>query len=103
MAYSPLHLTTMGSEGMMVNSAPARDKCPRWWSYMSDDAMATVRVIGYFSDAYHRGMRKGDKVYVVVTSAGAVSATYDCAVLTCTAAAGADLTDGVSLTLTNSD
>jgi hypothetical protein len=104
MAYSPMLLTTDGAHGRRVQSAQgAQPGKPRVWTYMSDDAVATVRVTGYFSDAYYRGMRKGDLVWVIVTLAGDVTAVSMCPVLTCTAAAGADLANGTSITLTNSD
>jgi hypothetical protein len=104
MAYAPMSLTTDGPHGRRVQSAQgAQPGKPRRWSYMSDDAVATVRVISYFSDAYYRGMRMGDLVDVIVTSAGSVSAVSTCVVMTCTAAAGADLSDGTSISVTNSD
>ena len=102
MAYQPMKLTTSGPHGRRVHSVTgAQPGYPRLWSYMTDDAVATVRAASYFTDAYYRGMRAGDLVDVVVTSAGAVSAASLCRVMTCTAADGADLADGTAVSVTN--
>lgn len=101
MAYQPMKLTTAGPYGQRVKSVNGQDGLPRLWSYMTDDSVATVRAAGYFADAFRRGMRKGDLVDVVVTSAGAVSAASLCRVMTCTKADGADLADGTAISVTN--
>ena len=101
MAYQPMKLTTVGQYGRRVHSVSGQDGLPKLWSYMTDDAVATVRAASYFTDAYYRGMRAGDLVDVVVTSAGSVSAASLCRVMTCTAADGADLADGTAISVTN--
>ncbi len=40
---------------------------PIFWVYSSADAAATVRVTGYFTDGYNRGMRDGDLCFVYAT------------------------------------
>ena len=101
MAYQPMKLTTAGPHGQRVKSVSGAAGFPRLWSYMTDDAVATVRAASYFTDAFYRGMRAGDLVDVVVTSAGSVSAASLCRVMTCTAADGADLADGTAVSVTN--
>ena len=104
MAYNTSLLTTAGPHGRRVKSVVgAQPGFPRTWSYMSDDAVATVRVAGYFSDGYFRGMRKGDIVNVVVTSGGTVTAMSICVVMTSSVSSAPDISDGSSITVTNSD
>lgn len=88
------------------------------WVYDTVDVNSTVYAAGYISDALSRGMQKGDIVYVRIwttaaptTSAEMVTAAataniltsmYTHIVLGISTAGAADLTNGVSITLTNS-
>lgn len=74
---------------------------PNIWIYSSADAATLVRVLGYFTNAFDLGMRAGDLVFVRVSSTNVWTAH---GVITCTAAAQADLSDANSLTIvTDSD
>lgn len=104
MAYLPNNLRCIaGPENPGGNRSIAHEAgvCVLW-TYKSSDAVATVRGANYFTDAFLRGMRAGDIVFVTVqASAGAVpSAVSVCPVAACTAS-GADLSDGSSMTVTN--
>jgi hypothetical protein len=102
MAYTPETLATMGSSGMMVRSAQATDPTvSRVWTYVTADAMTTVRAADYFSDASSRGMTENDVVHVITTSAGAPSTFYMTLVYTVSSSGKADLSDGTAITLTN--
>lgn len=74
----------------------------RTWKYSSVDAVTLVRVAGYFTNAYALGMRAGDMVEVIDNDASPIAVSW-CMCQTCTAAAGADLSDGSAMTVTNSD
>lgn len=74
---------------------------PRMWFYTSTDAVTTVRVSGYFTDGYKLGMRAGDIVLVLDNDASPVTGSW-CWVATATTSA-VDLSDGVTITGTNSD
>ena len=74
----------------------------RNWTYRSADAIATVNTSGYIDNAYDMGMKKGDLVKVYDTT----NFLDDiCMVANAPTAAspGADLTDGLRVTATNSD
>lgn len=74
---------------------------PRIWMYVSTDANTAVDASGYFSNAYDLGMRAGDLVFVQDSDD---KVWYGHSVITCTAAAGADLGAGVALSsATNAD
>lgn len=73
---------------------------PNIWSYASADAVATVRVINYFTNALDLGMKKNDVVLVSVTGG---TATVSWCLVMAVIAAGADLSDGLVITATNSD
>lgn len=107
MAYLPLHLSTEGGDGRRLGSVAPEPWRPRNWTYMTTDSVATVRVAGYISNGFQMGMRPGDTVRVVVATgtwpAVTITAVSSCLVMTCTAAAGADLADGTTLSVTNSD
>lgn len=101
MAYTPLTLRPVGFPGL---SADGRDpNASIVWTYKTEDAMAaTVDAAGYISDAKNRKMLPGDTVIVTTMSAGAPSTVFITSVVSITAGA-ADLANGTSLTLTNSD
>lgn len=94
MAYSASNLD-------LVAGRRGRD-APRVWSYKSADAVTDVRAANYIANARDMGMRAGDVVYVteVNASTGAVEAVHICVALTVDAD-GADLTDGLAITMTN--
>jgi hypothetical protein len=101
MAYTPDTLATIGQTGQMLRSAPATNpSVMRYWTYKSEDAMATIRAAGYISDAASRNMSVGDVVFAETTVAGVPSTLYITAVMAITSGA-ADLADGTSITLTN--
>jgi hypothetical protein len=74
----------------------------RMWQYTSTDAVATVRVAGYFSNGWDLGMRAGDLVAVLDNDASPITGSF-CWVTSATAADGVDLSDGVTITGTDTD
>ena len=71
------------------------------WIYTSADAKATVDTAGYITDGYFRGMRVGDTVIVRDT---ATPTTTIMSVVSSNSSTGAvDLSDGLAVTLTNTD
>jgi hypothetical protein len=101
MAYNPLRLTTVGDDALRVNSVATQPLTPRTWTYQSADAVATVRAANYFSDAKQRGMKVNDLVFVVVAADGSAATAVSICVVMAVAATGADLSDGTSITVTN--
>ncbi|MBA2708002.1 MAG: hypothetical protein H0U59_09385 [Gemmatimonadaceae bacterium] len=73
---------------------------PRLWSYVHTDAMATVRAANYVTTAKLKRMRVGDYVFVTQMTGAAVTAVT-LAVVMAVATAGADLSDGTAITVTN--
>lgn len=78
---------------------------PRLWHYAAGtDASTAVRVAGYFTDGYKKGMRAGDIVF-------SVKSDYACSIhVVNSASAGAigandtvDLTDGTVIANTDTD
>ena len=92
MAYASKNLKLVAGETWLPDT-------PCIWSYASADAIATVRVDGYMSDAKYRGMKVGDLVYVYDS---ATPTAQLCLVIT-VAETGADLANGTSISVTNSD
>jgi hypothetical protein len=74
---------------------------PRLWTYSSTDAVTAVRVSGYFTNGYSLGMRAGDIVLVLDNDASPLTGSW-CWVASATSTA-VDLSDGVTITGTNSD
>lgn len=72
------------------------------WAYKGTDAATAVRVDGYFTDGYDLGMRAGDLVLSVDTSADPITSQM-MIVSTATAADGVDLSNGTAVTATNAD
>jgi len=100
MAYTPLTLRTADGRVSATGRDPATSLS---WNYKTEDAMATtVDAAGYISDAGNRGMAVGDVVNVVTTSGGTPTTLFVTTVMAITAGA-ADLANGTSITLTNSD
>lgn len=74
----------------------------RMWIYISADAVATVNTSGYISDAFDMGMKQNDIILVVDTTNHLLDWCM-CANAPTAASQGADLTDGLRITATNSD
>lgn len=73
----------------------------RIWQYTSADAVTAVRVSGYFTDGWDLGMRAGDLVYVLDNDASPITGAI-CWVTSASSSA-VDLSDGVTVTGTDSD
>ena len=70
------------------------------WHYTTADTIATVNTAGYFNDASHL-MNVGDLIEAY-TSTGGTAVMSRCLVLS-NAAGVVDISDGVALTLTDTD
>jgi hypothetical protein len=101
MAYSTANPPRLISQGIF-QSANAEGNNPRMWVYSSTDAVATVRVTNYFTNGYALGMRKNDIVIVVDNDASPITGSM-CWVTDVTVGGQADLSDGVTITGTDSD
>ena len=75
---------------------------PRIWTYSSADAVTLVRVDGYFTDGWSLGMRKNDIVLVLDNDASPITGSW-CWVTSASASGGVDLSDGVTITGTDTD
>lgn len=71
------------------------------WLYASTDAATAVRVSGYFTDGYERGMRAGDILMMVDTDASPIAAQI--MIVTSAVPGTVDMSDGVAITATDSD
>lgn len=71
------------------------------WFYRSTDAATSVRVSGYFTDGYARGMRAGDLVIVVDTDASPIA--MQLMIVTSASSTAVDLSDGTAVTATDTD
>jgi hypothetical protein len=98
MAYTPLSLSCDGEISVTRNP-----DISRVWTYKTEDAIADVNTADYFANIAFRGAQVGDLMRVVVMSAGAVSAVYDAAITDIDSDGNGDISNGVSLTLTDSD
>jgi len=74
---------------------------PRIWTYSSADAVTLVRVAGYFTDGWSLGMRKNDIVLVLDNDASPITGSW-CWV-SAASSTSVDLSDGVTITGTNTD
>lgn len=99
MAYTPYTLYAVGFGRDAFGRDPNTSVI---WTYKTEDAMTTVRVTGYFSDAKYRGMAAGDIVHVITMSGGAPSTYYVTSVVDTTGGDG-NVANGTSITLTDSD
>lgn len=100
MAYSTSNPPVLLAGGIgMAGSIPV---APRIWSYSSTDAVTTVRVAAYISNGYALGMRAGDIVIVLDNDASPLTGSW-CWVATATVGGSVDLSDGVTITGTNTD
>lgn len=76
------------------------------WVYDTTDAVSTVRVDAYFSDGVKRGMNIGDLVICRVWGTSVRSGTLSaCSWLTVLSkgTAAVDVSDGLAITLTDTD
>jgi hypothetical protein len=73
---------------------------PRLWVYTSADAIATVNTSGYFSNGAALGLKVNDVVIVVDTATPTVTLAV---VIDVTAGGQADISDGTSVSVTDSD
>jgi hypothetical protein len=73
----------------------------RIWAYSSADAVTLVRVAGYFTNGWSLGMRAGDIVLVLDNDASPITGSW-CWVTSATSSE-VDLSDGVTITGTDSD
>ncbi len=75
------------------------------WIYTSTDAVTSVRVSGYFTNGYSLGMRAGDVVAVLDNDASPLTGAW--CIVSASSKSGStetvDLSDGVTITGTNSD
>lgn len=71
----------------------------RIWKYDSVDALADVRVAGYFTNGWQLGMRAGDTVIITDTDTSATSLSF----VNAATSSGVDLADGTALTATDTD
>ncbi|MBR0651346.1 hypothetical protein GXW78_16860 [Roseomonas terrae] len=74
---------------------------PKMHTYKSEDAITVVRVAGYFNPVRHM-LEIGDLIYVVATSAGALS-TASWVVVKDKSASAVDVTDQTAITVTDTD
>jgi hypothetical protein len=73
----------------------------REWTYASTDALATVRVSGYFTNGYDLGMRAGDKITIIDTDATPIDLAV--AVVASATTSAVDITDGTELAGADTD
>ncbi len=109
MAYVSAQLRKIADFGGDVGGA--------FWAYDTADANATVYAAGYITDAWTKGMRKGDVVHVrrwtttipvadseKLTAAGTANILLEYAVMPVigiSTAGAADLANGTLITMTN--
>ena len=93
MAFSSTGLATIG--------ASKKGNAPSIYSYSTTDAIADVNTEGYFN-SIHDTLAVGDVIFCRTSTGGtqALSIVY---VLTITAAGVVDVTDGLTITATDSD
>lgn len=72
---------------------------PRKWVYSSADAIATVNTAGYFTDGYELGMRVNDELIVIDTA----TPTMSVCVVNAAASGAVDISDGLTVTATDTD
>jgi hypothetical protein len=71
------------------------------WFYSSADAIATVNTSGYFTNGYRLGMKVGDSIIVRDTATPTQTLAVVMDVNTTTGAA--DISDGTTISVTDSD
>ena len=73
------------------------------WAMENTDAVTTVRVAGYISNARARGMKVGDIVDYTKTDASPITIQRMIVVSINATTGAADLSDGTAITATNTD
>jgi hypothetical protein len=91
MAYSATGLNSAGGQSKAGNA-------PQIWTYTSADAIATVNTSGYFNDASSL-LKVGDIIYVYDSATPTMSITF----VVSNASGVVDITDGLTVTATDSD
>lgn len=97
MAYS-----TSAPPSALHHAGIANPQGAQHWALSGTDAVTVVRVTGYVSNAKTLGMKKGDIVWYTKTDASPISVQI-MIVSAINADGSADLSDGLSVTATNSD
>jgi hypothetical protein len=91
MAYSSTGLNSAGGQSKAGNA-------PQIWTYTSADAIATVNTSGYFNDASSL-LKVGDIIYVYDSATPTMSITF----VVSNASGVVDITDGLTVTATDTD
>ena len=91
MAYSSTGLNAAGGQSKAGNA-------PQIWTYTSADAIATVNTTGYFNDASSL-LKVGDIIYVYDSATPTMSITF----VVSNASGVVDITDGLTVTATDTD
>lgn len=91
MAYSATGLNSAGGQSKAGNA-------PQIWTYTSADAIATVNTSGYFNDASSL-LKVGDIIYVYDSATPTMSITF----VVSNASGVVDITDGLTVTATDTD
>jgi hypothetical protein len=91
MAYSSTGLNAAGGQSKAGNA-------PQIWTYTSADAIATVNTSGYFNDASSL-VKVGDIIYVYDSATPTMSITF----VVSNASGVVDITDGLTVTATDTD
>ena len=92
MAYSSTGLNAAGGQSKAGNA-------PQIWTYTSADSIATVNTTAYFNDASSL-LKVGDIIFVYDSATPTMSITY---VVSNTSAGVVDITDGLTVTATDTD
>lgn len=92
MAYSATGLNAAGGQSKAGNA-------PQIWTYTSADSIATVNTTAYFNDASSL-LKVGDIIFVYDSATPTMSITY---VVSNTSAGVVDITDGLTVTATDTD
>lgn len=88
------------SATLSLNSPGPFNGTGKIWTYLTTDAATAVRVAGYFSDGWNRGMRVGDLVIGINTSTFAAQFYI---VNAGSATVAIDVTDGLAIAATDTD
>lgn len=95
-------LTSRNAPVPQTGSATPGVKQPAFWAMTGTDAVTTVRVDGFITDAEDLGMQKGDILWYIDTDASPITAQI-MIVSAINANGSADLSDGTAVTATDSD
>ena len=91
---------------LLVANFTSNSGAPQIWSLQGEDANTTVDAANFITDALVRGMRKGDIVYYTQWSALPAKTTLSNVTIhsvVTVASTGADLSNLLSVTQTNTD